>query len=114
MHELSLTQSILNIALSEAEKHGAKKVTEIKIVLGVLGGAVPECIQEYFDLISEGTAAQGAKLSFRVAEAEFTCLGCGAKFSRERITFKCPKCESPKVKITSGREFFVEAIDIED
>ena len=114
MHELPITQSILNIALSEAEKHGAKKINSIKIAVGIMGGMVPECIQEYFNLISEDTIAYGAKLIFRKIPAAFECTECGAETSADRIRFRCERCGSNRVKLLSGREFFVESIDIED
>lgn len=114
MHELSVTQSILDIALSEGEKHNAKKVTEIKIALGAVTGMVPQCIQEYFNLISEDTIAQKAKLTFRKIPVTFRCTECEEEFSCDRIRFRCPHCNSNKVKMLTGREFFVESIDIED
>ena len=36
MHELSVTQSLLNIALQHAEKANAKRVTDLNIVIGEL------------------------------------------------------------------------------
>ena len=114
MHELPITQSILNIALSEAKKNNAAKVTKIKIALGVMCGMVPECIQEYFNLISEDTIAYKAELVFRKIPVTFRCAECGEEFSCDRIRFRCDKCGSNRVKMLSGREFYVESIDIED
>ncbi len=114
MHELAITQSILDISLSEAEKYGAKKINSIKIALGVMGGMVPECIQEYFNLISDGTIASGAELKFRKIPAAFKCADCGEEFSSEKISFRCTSCGSNRVKMTSGREFYIESIDIDE
>lgn len=61
MHELAVTQGILDIAVAEAEKSGKRKVTQINIKLGVFSGMVPQCIQEYYDIISEDTAAARCK-----------------------------------------------------
>lgn len=114
MHELPVTQSILDISLKEAIKHNAKRVNSIKIAIGVMGGMVPECIQEYFNLISEDTIASGAKLIFNHIPITFKCTECGEEASSERISFRCPKCGSNRVKMLSGKEFYVESIDIED
>ena len=51
MHELAVTQGILDIAVAEAEKSGKRKVTQINIKLGVFSGMVPQCIQEYYDIM---------------------------------------------------------------
>lgn len=109
-----MTQSILDIALSEALKYNAKKITEIKISIGVMAGMVPECIQEYFNIISEGTIAHKAKLSFKKIPVTFECLECGEKYSADKIRLRCDKCGTNRVKILSGKEFFVESIDIDD
>lgn len=114
MHELSVTQSILNIALSEGEKHNAVKITKIKIALGTVCGMVPECVQEYFDIISQDTIAHKAELVFRKIPVTFKCTECGEEFNADRISFKCTSCGSNKVKMLTGKEFYVESIDIDD
>ncbi len=114
MHELSITQSILNIALSSAENAGAKKVNGIKITLGEMSGCVPQYIQEYFDLVSEGTIARGARLEFKTTPAIAKCLDCGHETRLIRFRFRCESCKSQKLEIISGKEFLVESIDIED
>ena len=62
MHELSITQSIVNIAAETAAKHQVKRVNEIRIRIGEYSGIVPQCVQQYFDILSKGTAAEGAVL----------------------------------------------------
>lgn len=114
MHELSITQSILNIALSSAENANAKKVNKIKITLGEMTGCVPQYIQEYFDIVSEGTIAHKAALEFKRTPAAAKCSECGRETKIIRFRFRCEHCGSPKLKIISGKEFFVESIDIED
>ena len=50
MHELAITQSILDIARKVADEHGAKRVKSVRIMLGEYSGVVPQCIQDYFAL----------------------------------------------------------------
>lgn len=114
MHELSITQSILNIALSSAKDAGAKKINVIKITLGEMTGCVPQYIQEYFDLVSEGTIASGAELEFTAVPAAARCADCGRESRLIRFRFRCEHCGSPRLTLISGREFFVDSIDIED
>lgn len=113
MHELSVTEGILNSALDEARKCGALRIIRIKLVMGELSGIVPECVQEYFDLLSEGTAAEGAQLDFAVLPAMLCCRGCGNKFRMEHMRLRCPECQSGKVNIIQGKEFYLEALEIE-
>ena len=112
MHELSITQSILNIALSSAENAHAKKINKIKITLGEMTGCVPQYIQEYFDIVSEDTIAYGAKLEFNRIPAVAKCLDCGKEIRLVRFRFRCEHCSSQKLTIISGKEFLVDSIDI--
>ena len=59
MHELSITEHLLYYCLREAQRQGAVKIRAIKICVGQLGGIVPECIQVYLDMLSEGTIRRG-------------------------------------------------------
>ena len=61
MHELAITEGIIQAAVPEALKHGAKRVLEIRLKIGELSGVIPECIQYYFDIASKGTIAENAK-----------------------------------------------------
>lgn len=113
MHELSVTEGILNTALDEARKCGASRIIGIKLAMGELSGIVPECVQEYFDLLSEDTAACGARLDFTVLPAMLCCRDCGNKFRMEHMRLLCPACLSGRVNITQGKEFYLEALEVE-
>ena len=51
MHELAITQSMLDIVLEQAEKAEAKKVEQITLVIGEMTGVVKECVQFYMDFL---------------------------------------------------------------
>lgn len=113
MHELAVTQSILDISLRYAQKVNAKQIVSIHLVIGKFSSVVDDSVQFYWDTIAEGTIAQGAKLRFERIPAEMTCRDCGFIFEPTDETFACPQCLSPKVKISKGEELRVESIDIE-
>lgn len=114
MHELAVTQGILDIAVAEAEKAGNRKVINIKIKLGVFTGLVPQCIQEYYDLISEDTVAEGAELIFEKIPAVIHCESCGADSTIDRFRLRCPVCNENRVRIVSGKEFYIDSMEVED
>ena len=112
MHELSITQNILNIVLEHAKRAGAEKVTAINLVVGELTGFVDDSIQFYFDMLSPDTIAAGAKLSIRRIPAEIRCRNCGEVFGLHDHSWACPKCSAPGGEILCGREFSVESIEV--
>ena len=113
MHELPATQSVLEIALRHAGQAGAKRVTDIHLVIGQLATLVDDSIQFYWDMIAEGTSAAGATLHFKRVPAELQCMVCSEKYRPDGKEIICPNCGSVGAKIIAGEEFFVEAIDVE-
>lgn len=114
MHELAITQGILDVAVSEAAKHSNSKITKISIKCGVLSGLVPDCIQEYYDLLSEDTLAAGASLEFDIVPATIHCDECSSDSKIDRFRLRCPICNSPKVTVTSGRDLYIDSMEIEE
>lgn len=113
MHELPVTQSILEIALKHAKKAEATRITDLYIIMGELSKLVDESIQFYWEIIAKETIAEGARLHFRIVPAEFQCMACFYKYKPDGEEFSCPKCGAVGVKIIAGEEFSLEAIDVQ-
>ena len=113
MHELAVTQNILEICLRHAEQAGAVKVTDINLVVGQFSSIVDDSIQFYWEIIADGTIAQSAVLHFNRIPGEMTCRSCGHVFRPTDRDFVCPTCSSAAVRITKGEEFRVDSIDVE-
>lgn len=114
MHELSITQSIVNICSEEAEKHNVRKVTEIRIKIGELCGLVPECIQTYFDLVSSGTKVEGARLMIEKIPMKVICNDCGFQEIMSPRFERCSSCGSENFKIINGKEFYIDSLEVEN
>lgn len=113
MHEYAVTQSIVNIAVTQAEQAGAARVTAIHLVIGDLSSIMDDSVQLYFDLIAEGTLAQGAELIFERIATEFYCTTCQANFVKPAHGFDCPTCGAMGRPTEVGKEFYVASIEIE-
>ena len=112
MHELAITESILNIALEHAQIAGASKVTDIFLIIGQLSSIVDDSVQFYWDHISEGTICEGAKLHFERRPAILRCNSCDHQYALGEILSPCPNCQSTDVFIEGGEEFLVDHIEI--
>ncbi len=113
MHELSITESILEIATRHAEAAGAQKVTGINIIIGRLSSVVDDSVQFYWDIISENTICAGAVLHFDRTPARMNCQDCGVDYSFEQDLIPCPQCGSYQSRVISGEEFRMESIEVE-
>lgn len=115
MHELAVTQGILDVVLAAARANNARRVNAIDLVVGDLSSIVDDSVQFYFDMLSKGTPAEGAELRFRRQPAEATCWSCGYKFNVS-VPLKpvCPACGSTQLHVSGGKEFYVESIDVDE
>ena len=113
MHELSVTQSILEISLRHAQQAEATQVTDIYLVIGQLSSIMDDSVQFYWDMIAKGTPAEGARLHFKRIAAEMLCLDCGNTYAPGEEILACPRCQSTRVKVTAGDEFRLDSIDVE-
>lgn len=113
MHELSVTQSILDIALAYAQQAGANRILRVNLVVGELSGLVGEYLQFYFDFLSKETLAAGAELTFRHVPARFRCLECGTEYEPGDTDWACPQCGALQPVVVGGKELLVESIEVE-
>ena len=115
MHELAITESLLEITLKHAEAAGAKKVKQLNIVIGQMSSVIDESVQFYWDFVAKDTIAEGAILKFERIPATFRCLNCQAEFglNGDRPGFLCPHCQSAQVQVVSGNDFRLDSIDVE-
>ncbi len=113
MHELSITENILKVALEKAGATQASRISKINLVIGELSGIVDDCVQFYFDFLSKDTIAAGATLSFQKPPAQLRCRNCGAAFSPDNGRWTCPTCNQQQVEIVSGRELYIDSIEVE-
>ncbi len=113
MHEMTITQGILDIALDSAKKSGASKVNEVNLTIGSLSQVVPDCVAFYFEIMTKDTIAEGAKLNINFIEAKAKCASCGNEFAAEDMIMKCPACGDILGELITGRELAVDSIDID-
>ncbi len=113
MHELPITQRVIDIASEAARARGAGKITQIQLVIGDASGYMADSIELYFDLISAGSLCEGAKLSFEFVKSMLRCDTCGQLFERKPFDFTCPSCGGQGRPTEIGREFYVKAIEVE-
>jgi hydrogenase nickel incorporation protein HypA/HybF len=113
MHELAITEEILRIAVEHAERAGATRIVDINLVIGELSSVVDDSVQFYFDFVSPGTVAEGAKLHFRRVPARLRCRACGHEFEPGSTDWRCPSCQTMGGDVIAGREFNMESIEVE-
>lgn len=113
MHELSITQSMLDLVLEEAKKVKAERVGKINLVIGEMSSVVDECVEFYFEFLSKDTIASKATLSFKTVPIQARCHNCEELFVPKEFDWSCPRCQSSSLEIMTGNELYVESIEVE-
>ncbi|HHH40892.1 MAG TPA: hydrogenase maturation nickel metallochaperone HypA, partial [Chloroflexi bacterium] len=86
----------------------------LNIVIGELASIVDDSVQFYWDIISRGTIAEGARLHFERTPGMLRCMACGHTFSIENSReYICPSCGGTQVLPVGGDEFRLESIEVE-
>jgi hydrogenase nickel incorporation protein HypA/HybF len=115
MHELSVTQGVLDVVLNAAAEAGAERIYAIHLVIGDLSSIVDESVQFYFDYLSRDTPAAGAALHFRREAALLSCAACGAQSEASiPLATACPACGSDRLRVSGGNAFYIESIEVND
>ena len=93
MHELSIADAILQIALAHA---GERRIETIEVKVGHLRQVVPDALAFAFTLVSEGTPAEGAELQLEVVPAAGRCRACGTHTEFDGFPLACAGLRGPR------------------
>jgi hydrogenase nickel incorporation protein HypA/HybF len=113
MHEQSIVESLLNLALEKARESNARKIISINLVVGDYTGVVDDAVNFYFGFLSKDTIAAGATINFMHVPGQLRCRDCDILFPMQKQTFRCPKCSGNRVEIVGGRELYIEDMVVE-
>lgn len=112
MHELSVVTYLLETVEEQARQHGANRVLEVSLVIGDRASIVDDSLFMYFDMLSPGTLAEGARLCTHRIPSQFNCVSCGRGFSAGE-DYLCPHCGGLGQISAQGSEFYIDSIEIE-
>ncbi len=112
MHELSVAQSMMTVALDNAAANNAKKIIRIGLVVGKMSGVSVDALRFAFDAVKADTIASGAELVIEETAADARCGACGNGFEAGQYDFQCPSCGAP-VFPKGGDELYVKELEIE-
>jgi hydrogenase nickel incorporation protein HypA/HybF len=117
MHELAVTEKILDIAVKHALLNRVNKIRSITLKIGEMSDIENEWIQHYFDYLSKNTVAEGAVLKIEKTPIVLKCNQCQRTIEISKAKLGetvCPDCSGRKdFSIVSGREYFIKEMEAE-
>ena len=108
MHELGITEAVV-ATVTERVPDG--RVTAVRLEIGALTGVVADSVRFCFDLVTEGTALEGATLEIEEPAARCRCRACGAEFAPDWPIVICP-CGSADAEVLAGNDLRILSVRV--
>jgi hydrogenase nickel incorporation protein HypA/HybF len=113
MHEMSLAESVLEIAEQAAREKGFRHVRAIRLEIGALAAVDPEAMRFCFAAVIRNSLAEGARLELAVVPGRARCLQCAKEVAVQAVYDLCPECGSHRLEVTGGRQMRVTEMEVE-
>jgi len=114
MHELSVAQEILGIVNQCLPNPKPQSVKSVKVIVGKLSNILPDSLSFCYEALISDTPLKGSKLDILEFPVKIGCNTCNEESEIEPPVFACPKCGNNQIRIVSGTELLVEAIELFD
>ncbi|HEY8312566.1 MAG TPA: hydrogenase maturation nickel metallochaperone HypA [Candidatus Baltobacteraceae bacterium] len=113
MHEVSIALSIIDGVSEQALASNARSVAAVHVRIGVMSGIQKDALSFAWELVADGTIAQGARLVIEEVPAGIDCPECGYA-GPPAPPLACPRCAEICCPLVRGREMDVVAMEVED
>jgi len=111
VHELSIAESVVQVATRHARGRAVAKVT---LRAGHLRQVVPSALEFAFELVAKDTVAEGATLAMEEVPAAGACRGCGSESKLADFPLRCGRCGSFDVEVIAGEELTVDSLELDE
>jgi hydrogenase nickel incorporation protein HypA/HybF len=111
MHELALSESIVDLVVSCARQERIAHVSRVMVEIGVAASVEPQALEFCFSITAEDTVAAGAELVINRIGLQASCDDCGNQYAPATLISACPSCGSFARNILAGREMRVVSFE---
>jgi hydrogenase nickel incorporation protein HypA/HybF len=113
MHEMSLAEGVLQLIDDAAHHQGFTKVKTVFLEIGQLASVEVEALRFCFDVVLNGSIAEGAKLEIETLPGSGWCMKCAMTVPIVEKYGECPQCGSFQVQPVGGTEMRVKELEVE-
>lgn len=114
MHELSIAESIVEIATEYAGRENVAAFQSIELEIGSLSGIEIDALTFAMEVVCRNTVLNEAKvLITKVAGIAF-CADCGVEFQVDDYFNPCPSCGNVCHTLQQGDELRVKSLTVNE
>jgi Zn finger protein HypA/HybF involved in hydrogenase expression len=111
MHEFSITQNLLDIAL---KKTNSRPIVRLNLRIGPFSEEREDAILFFWKDLAKGTPCEGTELHFEHALFDMKCLDCSGTFylGEHGKDSVCRFCDSEHLEFLHGEDVRLESIEV--
>ena len=113
MHDLSMAQNILEMALDQAEQYNGKRISALVVKLGKANHVKPDSLEFCLREAAKGTIAEKATMQIEALEPTTKCRDCNNAFSIQRKEKICRSCGSENLETFTDSDALLERVELE-
>jgi hydrogenase nickel incorporation protein HypA/HybF len=114
MHELGIAINIVEVVQRHLPADKQMRVKKIFIRAGKLTAIYPPALETCVQVVARDTPVEGAELLIVQDPIRAQCRSCHAVSEFDEPPFVCAMCGQMQLDIVSGRDLFVESIEVEE
>ncbi len=121
MHELSLAENLVTLAIEALEQGAAgsgmagPRVDAVNLRVGLISGVEEESLLFCYGIVVEGTPLAGSRLIIHDVPVSIFCRSCQDERELPGIqSFLCPVCGEPSSDVCRGKEMELVSIELFD
>ena len=109
MHELSVCEAIADTVTGRAD---GRTVALVRLQIGHFRQVVPDSLQFYWGIHTDGSDLEGCELSVDYIPVEVRCRDCNETTTLTDPILLCGGCDGADVEMIRGEEFLIESIEL--
>ena len=109
MHEFSITQNLLDLAIKNAN---SRPIVRVNVWIGPFSEEREESIYYYWKDLAKGSLGEGSELHFEQLPVEIRCLDCTGAFYLQEETSMCEFCYGERPQLSKGEDVRLESIEV--
>lgn len=112
MHELSIAQNIVEIAIDSVPDKDRNKIERIMLEIGDMSGIVSDSLQFCFDVIKKDTPLKNTEMIIKKIPFLIFCNSCKAETTNEFGIRSCGICNEFNTRVISGTEMKITGLEL--
>ena len=108
MHELAITEGVVQAV---TQRLPGTPIACVHLEIGAMSGVVADSVRFCFELVTEGTTLEGARLDVGEPAARCRCRDCDGEFEPDGVIALCD-CGSADVAVLAGQELRITSVEV--